>query len=422
MDTANQTNQLSDETGAIVFDTASGISLEEQQDILAGINAMACGSGLPLGNRLAPEAAETKAKKKGFLFPLFVNIGALVLLILGFVILGHLHNNDEQKIRESRSVLGLTERMLIQEIRQDTDRQIREKESQINDVLLKLQAVDAEYKDLQVSVESMTAAQKQRAASLLILSEEYQRMLLGLNEEKVRILEDSRQREADLWAQAGEKAKAFSSGTEQDWLELDAAMEELKKLGAEQERINRAEREMNGFYATLNSQIESGRLDEARATINSVREFLDAPSLRGISVFETRKQTHLAAIDAMEKAIAASSGVLVIQDTAREETIAELTAKAAAQERMLAAFTAEGAGQNKVIAEYAAALIKLETSNAEQKDALNNKDSEIQTLRNEIAQREQRMSDLNSSMAFLQAQYDDLQRRMEAAIRAFNGE
>ena len=414
---SNQLNKLIDETGTIVFDTASGISLEEQKEILAGINAIAG------ENRLAPELAVTEeAKKKSFLFPLFVNVGALVLLISAFGILGLFHNNDEQEIRESSSVLGLTERMLIQEIRNDTERRIREKESQIGDVLLRLHAVDAEYKDLQVSVESMTAAQKQRAASLLILSEEYQRMLLDLNEEKARILEDSRQREADLWAQAEEKAKALSSGTEQDWPELDAAMEELKKLGTEQERANRAEREMSGFYATLNDQIESGRLDEARATISSAREFLEAPSLRGIRVFEARKQTHLAAVDAMEKAIASSTGGVLIQDNTQEEIIAELTAKSTAQERLLAAYTAEGAGQNQIIAEYASALSQLESSNADQKDALNNKDSEIQTLKTEIAQREQRVSDLSSSMAVLQAQYDDLQRRMEAAIRAFNGD
>jgi len=423
METTSQSNQLIDDTGAIIFDTASGISLEEQKEILAGINAIAGGNHLASESLLTADVAVTEeAKKKGFLFPLFVNIGALVLLISIFVILSLFHRNDEQEIRESRSVLGLTERLLIQEIRNDTERRISEKESQIGDVLLKLQAVDAEYKDLQVSVETMTASQKQRAASLLILQEEYQRMLLGLNEEKARILEDSRQREADLWAQAEEKAKAFSFGTEYDWPELDAAMEELRKLGTEQERANRAEREMSGFYATLNSHIESGRLDEARATINSAREFLDAPSLRGVRVFEARKQTHLAAIDAMEKAIASSTGGIAIDNTAQEETIAELTARATAQERLLAAYTAEGADQNKIIAEYAAALSHLESSNADQKDALNNKDSEIQALKTEVAQREQRVSDLNSSMAVLQAQYDDLQRRMEAAIRAFNGE
>ena len=431
MEIAGQSaNQLTDEVGTIVFDTASGISLEEQQDILAGINAMACGSGLPLGNRLVPEMVETKTKKKGFIFPLFVNIGALVLLISAFALLGFLNDNDEQEIRESRSTLGLTERVLIQEIRQETDRQIREKESQISDVLLKLQAVDAEYKNLQMSVESMTAAQKQRAAALLILSEEYQRMLLGLNEEKAGILEDSRQREADL------RAAAFSSRMEQDPSGLDAAMEELKKLGTEQERANRAEMEMKGFYSLLNFQIENGRLDEASGTINSIREFLNAPSLRGIRVFEARKQTHLAAIDAMEKVIASSGGVVVIQDTSQEETIAELKTQNAALERSLAAFTATGADQNKIIAEYSSAISRLESSNAEyvsalrrlessnadQKDALSRQDSEILLLRTEIAQREQKMAELNNSIATLQTQYDDIQRRMEAAIKAFNGE
>jgi len=416
MDTANQTNQLSDETGAIVFDTSSGISIEEQQEILAGINAMA------VGNRLSPEMAVTKAKKKGYLFPLFVNIGALILLVSAFVLLAFLNSNDEQEMRESSSTLGLTELMLIQQLRQDTDSQIREKENQINEVLLKLQAIDAEYKSLQMSVEDMTAAQKQRAASLLILQEEYQRTLLGLNEEKAGILEDSRQREADLRAQAEERAKAFSSRREPELSELDVAMEELKRLGTEQERVNRAEREMNGFYALLNSQIESGSLAEARETIKSMKEFLNAPSLVGVRVFDTRKQTYLAAIAALEKVTASYEGGDVIQIKALEETIAELEAQNTALERSLSAFTAAGADQNKIIAEYSTALRRLESSNVEQKDTLNRKDSEIQLLRAEIAQREQRVSELNNNIAALQTQYDDLQHRMEAAIKAFYGE
>jgi len=430
METAEQTNELNDQAGEIIFDTTSGISLEEQQEILAGINAMA------VGGRLSPEITVTKAKKNGFLFPLFVNIGALVLLVSAFILLAYLNSNDEQEMRESSSTLGLSELVLIQHIRQDTDRQIREKENQINEVLLKLQAVDAEYKSLQMSVEDMTAAQKQRAALLLILQEEYRHTLLGLNEEKAGILEDSRQREADLRAQAEERAKAFSSMVEPGSSELDAAMEELKKLGTEQERANRAEMEMKGFYSLLNFQIENGRLDEAGGTIKSIREFLNAPSLKGIRVFEARKQTHLAAIDAMEKVIASSGGVVVIQDTSQEETIAELKNQNTALERSLAAFTAAGADQNKVIAEYSSALSRLESSNAEyvsalnrlessntsRQDTINKQDSEIQLLRTEIAQREQRVSELNNSVTVLQAQYDDLQHRMEAAIKAFYGE
>jgi chromosome segregation ATPase len=312
--------------------------------------------------------------------------------------------------------------MLIQEIRQETERQIREKESQINDVLLKLQAVDAEYKDLQASVENMTASQRQRAASLLVLQEEYQHALLSLSEEKAGILEDSRQREADLRFHAEESTGAFASGTEQGWTDLEAAMEELRKLGTEQERANRAERQMSGFYVTLNSQIESGRLIEASDTIKSMREFLNAPSLRGVRVFEARKQTHLAAIDALEKVIASSEMVVQIQDNSQEEIFSELEARNTVLERSLAAFTAEGSEQNRIIAEYTSALSRLEISNADRQETVNKQESEIQLLRTEIVQREQRVSELNSSMAVLQAQYDDLQRRMEAAIRAFTGE
>ena len=99
---------LQHSSGEIVFDTSSGISLEEQQEIMEGINAMAA------GNRLAPEeTAVSAAKKKGFLFPLFVNIGAIVLLGLGFALLYFVHGYEEQDIRESSSALGLTERKLI---------------------------------------------------------------------------------------------------------------------------------------------------------------------------------------------------------------------------------------------------------------------------------------------------------------------
>ena len=64
-----ETNSLHNQE-TIAFDSSSGISLEEQQEILAGINAMA------IGSRVVPQAAVTEAKKRGAMFPLFVNIGA----------------------------------------------------------------------------------------------------------------------------------------------------------------------------------------------------------------------------------------------------------------------------------------------------------------------------------------------------------
>jgi chromosome segregation ATPase len=383
----------------VVFDTTSGISLEEQKEILAGINAMSGGS------RLIPEAAVTETKKKGFLFPLFVNIGAFAFLALGFVLLSRLHVNDEQQIRDSSAVLGLIERKLIQEIRQETDRLIREKESQINDVLAKLNAVDSEFRDLQFSVEDMTDSQKQRAASLLILQEEYQRTLSGLEEEM-------------------------------------AAMEELNQLGTEQDRVKRIEAQMSGFYMTVNDHVSNHRLTEASATLKAMKDYLAASALLSFSAQEARRQTHLTAIAAMEKVISlggAYADTLVSDDTGDNSDldagvqaevvidelkaqIAALEQKAANLERDIVAFGSQGSEQAKRIAEYTAAIRELEAAGAEQQQTLDRRNSDIQTLRAEINQRERQVSELNSNSTALQSLYDNAQRRMEAAIRAYNEE
>ena len=334
--------QLMDPGGEIVFDTSSGISMEEQQEILAGINAMTSGhrftgrrlGGQSLGeNSLVSEPFISDAKKKGFLFPLFVNIGALFFLVSGFVLLSLFQINNVQEIRRSGAVLGSTERKLIQEIRQETNQ---------------------------------------------------------------------------------------------------AARDELSRLGAEQERSNRAEAQMSGFYVTVNSQISDGRMAGAAGTLRAMRDFLDAPSLQGIRSLEARKQTHLAAISAMEKLVFMSNG------QAQGESLMDLQARNTALEHMVealerevAAFTSVGTEQVRIISEYVAAIRELETLNANQQQTLNWRDSEIQSLRTEMIRQ---ASELNNNITALKTQHEeellrqanDYQRRMElaveAAIRAFTGE
>lgn len=427
----NSGDHLSDSSDAIVFDTASGISLEEQQGILAEINSMSGGS------RLVVEAVETKATKKVFLFPLFVNAAAVVFLALGFMLLVFLHGRDEQAIRESSVTLGLTERALIREIRRETDLRISEKETEINAVLSKLSAADTEYRELQVSVENMTEVQRQRAAALLVLLDEYQQNLSRLREEKALILEDARAQEAALRAQAEERVGELSSRIEQTQASLASAAEELKRLGAERDRVNTAESQMGGFYALVNSEISGGRFGEAQRVLAEMREFLDAPSFKGVRSLELKKQGHLAAIAALEQSLTVFSsesggGISGTQDAALAELEAQnaaLEQKTASLERDIAAYSAEGSELDKIIAEYAADISLLESGMAERQELITQRDSEIQNLRAEAARQEQQVAGLNDNLAALQTQNediqrqrDDLQRRMEAAIRAFTEE
>ena len=467
-DGRNDTAPVTDPSGTVVFDTSSGISLEEQQEILESINAM---SG---GNRLAPEAAVTKAKKKGFLFPLFVNVAALILLAGGFFLLTLFHGQDEQEIRESSATLGLTERKLIQEIRQETSRRLKEKENEISDILSKLSAVDAEYQALYSSVETLTEAQKERASYLLAMQAEYHSSLSGLEDEKDRILEDSRQREASLRTQAEERAGELSLQLDQSQASLGEAIEELGRLGAEQERVAGAEAQMGAFYAAVNNRIGAGRTDEASLTLLAMKEFLNAPSLRGIRSFEARKATHMAAIGAMEEAVeevrrlgeeakalereaaqareaaaqaretAAQAGsaaqvlpppVTAAEDNALTEAYAALQARfsalenrAADQEKIIAAYSSQGSEQGRMIAGFEASISELRTENEalssrniSQQQTLGRRDAENVALRQENESQRQQMAELNTTLSNLRGQQQTTSSRLsesEAAVAA----
>jgi len=471
-----QTNQVTDPSGTIVFDHSSGISLEEQQEILAGINAM---TG---GNRLATEAAVPKAKKRGFLFPLFVNAGAVILLAAGFLLLSHFHVQEEQGIRESSATLGLTERALIQEIRQETSRQIREKENQIRNILSMLSTIDAEYRVLQDSIGILTEAQQERAAALLQMQEEYRHTLSGLQEERALIIEDSRMREAVLRAQAEERTRELAAQVEQRELHLSAVMEELRHLSTEQERLARAESQMSAYYAIANSHINEGRLGEASAVLRTMREFLAAPSLQGIRAMDARRQTHLAAISALEGAVAeagrltetvalleaapAQPGVPAFTPDVQDDAVlaqaladlAELNARNAALSQQVEAqeqvISATGTEQTRLIAEHVSTIAGLQTENQRlnaanttqqqtlttQQQTLNQRLGEIQTLTGEntglrtqvqatAARAEQSEAELEEQRrqyavliqekSELQTQFDELQQRLEAALRLF---
>jgi len=316
-------DMLTDPSGTIVFDTSSGISLEEQKEILAGINSMTGGS------RMVGEAPVTKAKKKGFLFPLFVNIGAVIILAAGLYLLSVIHVQDEQEIRSNTASFGLTERMLIREIRQ------------------------------------------------------------GAN----------------------------------------PATDELMQLSGERDRASRIESLMSGFFTRVNNQIEEGRLNEASATLSEMKEFLDTPLFLSVRSLEAGRQNYLIAIDALGRSV---SEAILLRETALggttifTEALAELNARYAALEEENAALSARSSGIAEGIAEKEEQLRRFESANINQQETLNRRDTELVSLRNEKDENERKISDLNIRLAEsiasreeLQRQHNDLQARLDAAMRLF---
>ena len=394
--------------GEIILDASSGISLEEQQEILAGINAMAAGS------RIVPEAAVSEAKKKSFLFPLLVNIGALVILGAGFALLFFLNGSEEQNIRESSAALGHTERRLIQEIRRETNILLGEKEEEINSVLEKLSAADAEYNMLQASVESMTAAQRERAAHLLNVLEENRRSLSELQAERAGIIDDALNQEAAF------RARDDQAGHGEE--NPGPAMEEFRHLGDERERAGRAENQMRGFYAMVNNQINNNQLDEASATLEEMKIFLNAPSLGGNRIMQASRQSHLEAIAAVENAIAATGGssLALVRAHDQDVNIATLQARntaleqrAASLEENLRVMSATGSDRDRRIALTISENNTLKNETSTLQVTLNQRTNEIAGLASTISARDVALGEQRNQIAGLNAQIDDLQQRID---------
>ena len=429
------------DAGPVVFDTASGFSVEEQQEILDRINSLSVEKGI-----VPPEGTLTNlAKKRGVLFPLLVNAGAVLLLAGGFFLLWIFHSRDEQDIRMGSAVLGITERVLIQEIRQETSRQLDEKENEINEILIRLSDAGAEYRQLELSVESLSEEQQERAEYLYNLQNEYQDTLSRLQNERTVILENARVREAGMRAQAENRVRELSTQIEQGQASFDAAMEELSRLSSDQNRAAQAEAQLNGFYVMANQFINAGELEDAAGVLESMKDFLESPLFQNSRSMETRRQIYQTALNTLENTLAHAQSYrdsggnynpVPVQQISQEDIsagiaeavvpyqarISELEQANQAQQRIIAALNSQDSSQSRLIAEYdtiianqqnlAADLVSqitgLQNVNSGQQQSINQQNDLIADLRNQNAVQEQRYSQLNTTASAQERQISQL--------------
>jgi uncharacterized coiled-coil protein SlyX len=114
------THNSRDDSG-IVFDAKSGISEEEQREILAKIDNIAEKNRLSLAEGEGKgKKARFKAKKSGGRFPVIVNVIAFAALAGGLILLISMQGKTDARIRTGTRVYNVAERALIEEIRKET--------------------------------------------------------------------------------------------------------------------------------------------------------------------------------------------------------------------------------------------------------------------------------------------------------------
>jgi len=401
----------------MVFDAACGISEEEQREIFAQINAIAEKNRLSLAagadaSAVAADITEKgkkkkskrrfKAKKSGGFFPVAVNIAAIAALAGGFFALHTLQGKTDAEVREGTKVYNTAERALIETIRKETTSRLEEKESEISVIVSQLEDVDAQLRELHSSNKELSVEQKAAEEKLIALQTEYRSALSSVQDERSRILEEARAREASLQSQLESRTRELALVSSQNATIVDLAFNEMEQLSGEQNQTAIVEAQMGAFFANINNKINENRLDEAADIVRSTRSFLNTPAFQGLRAIQARKEMYAQTINTFETMIeelrrnqaAMATGVVPL-DRSAEKTLADLKE----ENDQLKKANSEGAVLVKQLADMKKTVETLENTKKTLEANSTVRDNRIRSLEKDITDRDNTIAAQESTIA-----------------------
>jgi chromosome segregation ATPase len=397
---------------SVVFDAACGISEEEQREIFAQINAIAEKNRLSLAagaNDVAVKGKNKgskrrfKAKKSGGFFPVAVNIAAIAALAGGFFALYTLQGKTDAEVREGTKVYNTAERALIETIRKETSSRLEEKESEISVIASQLEDVDAQLRELHSSNQELSVEQKAAEEKLISLQTEYRSALTSVQDERSRILEEARAREASLQSQLESRTRELALVSSQNAAIVDLAFSEMEQLSGEQNQTAIVEAQMGAFFANINNKINENRLDEAAEVVRSTRNFLNTPAFQGLRAIQARREMYAQTLNTFETLIeemrrnqaALASGVMPL-DRSAEKTLADLKEE---NDQLKKTMQMSSSDTVKQLAEMKKTIEKLESDKKTLTAGSNDKDNRIRSLERDAASLNQTLTARENTIA-----------------------
>lgn len=310
-----------------------GFSEEERREIVAQIDQVAT------SNRLGTSEAFTKfePEKKGALFPLIVNILAVLLIAAGVFGTNYYFSQRIEELSVQSTQIESAEGKILEEVKKESEQKLKAKETEISKIREDLQQIELERQTLQDSMQAEIEAKEQelqeelraalsserrrlesegvdseemenrleqfreqqeerysaalqeyRSETMQQLEEKEQELqeakataeqILGeANREKEEILKETQQREEELRLQ-------FETERERLTAETSEVKEELEQLSEIRQNEQLYRDQINGMYREIQTALEAGNRQAAHTKIADMREFLqnlainDAPSI-----------------------------------------------------------------------------------------------------------------------------------------------
>jgi hypothetical protein len=339
--------QLAFSAEPIVFDESSGISKEDQKEVIKEIEKAASRNKLAAG----PQAFILKAQKKGIMMPLLVNLLAVFLLAAGGGVLYYFYQRGESTLKEEAVAITTAEGKLIEELKKESEAKLLAKNREIDQIQGRLSAIDAERQELARNLEAKVAAREQELRrgmeaalgaereklrqqgiaeqditrrlerletqkgaelqaqiegfrrkaeeekaqaenNLKALQQEYRAGLAQASAERQKVLDEARQRESELKSQLEARTQALEAESQQ-------ARQELSRIAEQRAKEQRASNQLLGFYYQIKADMQSGRLDQALATVEGVRAYLNDPAIVALPGVRERREVEFFVLDSI---------------------------------------------------------------------------------------------------------------------------
>jgi hypothetical protein len=335
----------------IVFDEESGISKEDQKDILREIERAASENKLVAG----PQAFVLHAERKGVFMPMLVNLLAVALLAVGGLVLYYFFQRGETTLKEEALTIISAEGKLIEQLKKEAEEKLLAKNREISQIQGQLSEIDQQRRDLAANMDAKVAAreqelrqglesaleqerqklrrqgvseddinrrlvalesqktgefeaqlasfkrqaEEQRLATennLKTMQREFQASLDKANEERQQVLADSRLREEELKSQLAARAEELEAESRQ-------ARQELARIAEQREKEQLAANQLIGFYSRVKGNMQASMLDQALANLEGIRQYLDDPAIGALPSMQQRREVEFFVLDSLSSLV-----------------------------------------------------------------------------------------------------------------------
>jgi DNA repair exonuclease SbcCD ATPase subunit len=296
-----------------------------------------------------------KAAKRGVLFPILVNVVAVLVLAVGLAVFYFLFQRGETQLSQEDTGTITAEGKLLAEVKKESEAKLQEKNQQINDIQGRLAQIDKQRQDLQSNMDAKVqqkegdlraamaaeldaekarlqkqglsdqdiqkkladleaqknasfnkeldsfktqadAERKQSEATLKDLQTQFNADLAKANTERQQVLSDSKQREADLQAQLATRTSELQAQAAQ-------SQQQLTALTSQKTQEDLVSQQLVGLYSVAQTDIAARNYTKALASLQAIGSYVNSTDVATLPGMAKRRAVDQFIVDSLTQLV-----------------------------------------------------------------------------------------------------------------------